>query len=65
MMPMKDVNPNPMGIVINCGSRASLAFEANLAKSGSLTMSVVKFETADIVPAITPHASLEPPTLAG
>ncbi len=60
MMPMKEVRPKPIGMVIACGHNAADGREAKRAKSGSLTMRVAKFETALMIPAMTPQASLEP-----
>ena len=53
--PMNEVSANPIGIVNNCGHIASRGFFANLAKSGSLTIKVAKFETQAIIAAITAH----------
>ena len=54
-----------MGMVISWGSRASLGLLAKRAKSGSLTIRVAKLLTADIMPAITPQADVEPWAVAG
>ena len=65
IIPMKEVRPKPIGIVISWGNNASEGLLAKRAKSGSLTIRVAKFETADMMPAMTPHASFDPPTVAG
>lgn len=39
---------------------AALGLDAKRAKSGSLTMSVAKFEIADMMPVMIPHASSDP-----
>jgi hypothetical protein len=60
MIPTKEVNANPAGMVISCDQRASFGLRANRAKSGSLTMRVAKLAIALMIPETMPHANLEP-----
>lgn len=38
MIPMNEVNANPVGIVMSCDQRASLGFLAKREKSGSIVV---------------------------
>ena len=55
-IPIKDVIPNPTGIVINCGQSASLGLRATREKSEALRISAAKLAIDDMTPLTTPHA---------
>lgn len=65
MMPMNDVTANPTGMVMNCDHSASLGFLANLAKSGSFTISVAKFAIDDMMPWTIAQPNAPPDFVAG
>jgi len=65
MIPMNEVIANDIGIVSSWGQTAAEGRDANLVKSGALTMSVEKLLIALIIPVMTPQVKSDPVAVAG